>query len=117
LALNVSALITPSLQRVTSTEYLAASPVTLVTSHEVPVTVKSVVLNPVTVFEKVNTYSKVSSAVGELGEVAVTVGIVRSITTSVLMESAAGPATAPVTELASNVSLKVPGVQPDAVTT
>jgi hypothetical protein len=116
LAVNVSAVVTPSLQRVTSTEYLAAEPVTLVTSHEVPVTVKSVAAKPDTVFEKVNTYSKVSSAVGEVGDEAVTVGIVRSITTSVLIESAPGPATAPVTELASSVSLNVPGLQPDAVT-
>ena len=104
-AVNVSAVLTPSLHRVTSTVYLAAEPVTLVTSQEVPVTVKSVVAKPVTVLEKVNPYSKVSSAVGELGEVAVTVGMVRSITTSVLIESTLGPATAPVTELAKSVNL------------
>jgi hypothetical protein len=85
-------------------------------TQELPLILKSLMVSPVTDSENVNVYSKVKALFGEVGEVTVTVGAVRSITTSVLVESALGPLTVPVIELASKINLYVPVLQPDAVT-
>jgi hypothetical protein len=91
-------------------------PLTAVISQELPATEKSVDVKPVTLSEKVSPYSRFAELVGEAGELTVTDGGVRSITTSVLVASELGPAITPEIEAAKRVSRYVPTLHPDAVT-
>lgn len=103
-AFNVIRLLTPSEHLDTCTVYLFTEPLTELISQFAPVTVKSFAASPITASEKNNPKSKFNALVGEVGEVNVTVGSVRSVTTSVLIESVVGPATIPVIDPASRVS-------------
>jgi hypothetical protein len=97
--------------------YLVTDPLTALISQDDPVRLKSSEANPLTDSENNRPYSKLNALVGEVGEVTETVGIVRSMITSVLGTFAEGPATAPLTEFEVKLKRKLPTLQSDAVIT
>jgi len=115
LAFKDNPTLTPSAHRVTCTVYLVTDPLTALISQAEPVRLKSSEANPLTDSENCRPYSKLNALVGEAGELIETVGTVRSMTTSVLVTFAEGPATAPLTEFAVKLSRRLPTLQPEAV--